>query len=83
MDEETIQELICCFLINPKECSNVSDLFDRTYVDLLGNTVPNQLRTHFCEFKTLMSWDIYFHFKLLIQLLFEPRLTLLNEKWTQ
>ena len=40
VEEKTIQELVCCVLISPRDCSAVSNLFDITYADSYGNQIP-------------------------------------------
>ena len=40
VEDKTIQELVCCVLISPRDCSAVSNLFDITYADSYGNQIP-------------------------------------------
>lgn len=42
VDNETIQELVCCYLISPQQCDKVSNLFNVTYVSSHATIPPEQ-----------------------------------------
>ena len=57
VEEKTIQELVCCVLISPRDCSAVSNLFDVTYADSYGNQIPAEgYQKQFSKFFKENSW---------------------------